>query len=391
MTPARLGQLIVVVVGAAASLYRGAITPPRSSYEVHEPRPAISDGSGIRVLGDALSVSSGATPRVHSVSAVELADGRLFAVWYGGTREGARDVSIYSAYFDPRTESWSDERVVISREDTERTVARSVRKLGNPVVFREPKRDGRLWLFYVSVSIGGWSGSAVNVMTSEDEGRSFGPPRRLVTSPFMNVATLVKGAAVPYADGTIALPVYQEFLGKFGEVLRLDQSGQVIEKARLSWGRGLLQPVVVPLDPERAIAFLRRSGRAPRRVHVSRTDDSGASWSPPVPSPLANPDAAVFGLHATSGNLFLAFNDSETNRENLSLAVSTDGGMTWEIAHVFEPPRDAVNAVSSEARFGYPWLVESRAEPGRFHLLCTWNRTNIVHVRFEEASSGESR
>ncbi|WP_206323709.1 exo-alpha-sialidase, partial [Pseudomonas viridiflava] len=92
-----------------------------------------------------------------------------------------------------------------------------IRKLGNPVIALAP--DKRLWLFYVSVSVGGWAGSTVNAMVSSDMGANWSPPRQLVTSPFLNISTLVRAAPVFHADGSIGLPVYHEFLGKFAEYL----------------------------------------------------------------------------------------------------------------------------------------------------------------------------
>ena len=106
--------------------------------------------------------------------------------------------------------------------------------------------DGTLWLFYVSVSLGGWAGSSITMMTSDDDGASWNTPRRLVTSPFINISTLVKGAPFLYADGTMGLPVYHEFVSKFAEILRLDKTGKVIDKQRLAaGGQGTLQPVVL--------------------------------------------------------------------------------------------------------------------------------------------------
>jgi len=43
-----------------------------------------------------------------------------------------------------------------------------------------------------------------------------GPARRLVSSPFFNLSTMVRGEPVQYADGTIGLPIYQNLLGSFG-------------------------------------------------------------------------------------------------------------------------------------------------------------------------------
>ena len=165
-----------------------------------------------------------------------------------------------------------------------------------------------------------------------------GPARRLVTSPFLNISTLVRGPAVLHGDGSLGLPVYHEFLGKFGEYLRIDGDGRVVDKARMSSGYSSLQPVVVPLAPERALGLLRQSGTSSPRVLTVESRDAGASWSEMTATPLANPDAAVAALRMSSGELLIAFNDSETDRSNLSLAISGDDGDSWELVHVLEPP-----------------------------------------------------
>ena len=97
--------------------------------------------------------------------------------------------------------------------------------------------DGeKLHLWFVSVAIGGWAGSTLNHSVSGDGGRTWTPPIRLQTSPFLNISTLVRNGLVPYADGTLAFPVYHEFISKFAELLRLDAYGQVLDKQRLTPG-----------------------------------------------------------------------------------------------------------------------------------------------------------
>ena len=187
---------------------------------------------------------------VHAASLVELGDGRIRAFWFAGTREGAQDVQIRSAVFDPAKEAWGPEVRVEDREHTQRGLLRYVKKLGNPVALRAP--DGKLWLFYVTVSLGGWAGSSVSAITSIDDGASWGAPRRLITSPFINISTLVKGTPFLYADGTMGLPAYHEFIGKFAELLRIDASGHVIDKQRLSAGKTTIQPVMLIESPQQA-------------------------------------------------------------------------------------------------------------------------------------------
>ena len=81
-------------------------------------------------------VSNRKLVRNHAASLVELGDGKIRAFWYAGTDEGTQDVTIQTAVFDPGTGNWSSERMVASRETTQRALFRYVKKLGNPMVGR---------------------------------------------------------------------------------------------------------------------------------------------------------------------------------------------------------------------------------------------------------------
>ena len=375
----RIAWLVATISAFGFALSRVS-TLPHAAFDIDATKRPVASAEAVPVF-ETRFASSGATPSVHSATAVELTDGRIRAFWYGGSREGATDVAIYTSLFtlfDDERGEWSREVVVTTRAATQADVRRYIKKLGNPVVSRD--RDNRLWLFYVSVSVGGWSGSAINFRVSEDEGESWSVARRLVTSPFLNISTLVRGPAVRYADGTQGVPVYHELLGKFGEYIRLDREGRVLDKARMSSGYSSLQPVVVPLDTVRAVGLMRKSGNSPPRVLSVETGDAGSSWSAITPTPLANPDAAIAALRTSSGELLVVFNDSEHDRGNLSLALSENDGGSWEVVHVFEPPPLVDDA---SARFAYPWLLEST--DGELHLLYTWDRDRIVHVRFNRA------
>ena len=322
--------------------------------------------------------SSGRTRRVHSVTTVELSGGKLRAFWYGGSREDAKEVAIHSSSFNPIDGLWSREKTVVTRENTQAALRRYIRKLGNPVAWRDG--SDRLWLFYVSVSIGGWSGSSINVIFSEDEGHTWSDPKRLVTSPFLNVSTLVKGPVISFANGTIGLPVYHEFLGKFGELLLLDSEANVTGKIRLSWGRSSLQPVIVPYNRLEAVGLMLYSGAKPRRILSFRTTDGGIHWSAPWKTNLPNPNAAVAAIRTASGEFLLVFNNSEEDRKNLTLAISHDKGETWQNLYTFETP---TGSHEGEPRFAYPWLLQ--AQDGNYHLLYTWNRRRIKHIQFNDA------
>ena len=370
--------LLVAVVSTFGGLGFRSFTAPAPGGFALAPTVTRAAASATPLYRPQLLPNS-AERSVHSATAAEISGGRLRAFWYGGSREGAADVAIYTSVYSPADGTWSPERAVVTREAAQRHLQRYLRKLGNPVAGRD--RNGRLLLFFVSVTVGGWAGSAINLMASEDEGETWSAPRRLVASPFFNISTLVRGAPVQFADGTIGLPVYHEMLGKFGELLRLDAEGHAIGKTRLSWGRSSLQPVIVPRSDTEAVGFMRYAGSPPNRVLMIRTTDGGATWTAPVKTALPNPNAAVGGVLLANGSLLLALNHAEENRESLSLASSTDFGDSWRIAHEVEG--DSSSPQPPVREYSYPWIMQDGA--GDVHLLYTWGRTRIKHVRFNPA------
>jgi len=137
---------------------------------------------------------------------------------------------------------------------------------------------------------------------------------------------------------------------------------------------------------------------------------------------LSNPDAALSGVVLDDGRVLVVLNDIESGRDRLSLVASRDGGGTWKTVITLEdqnglrgrPPdrarylettealaRDSDPTVpnpASHARaaavqmcrgagcgfeFSYPYLIQAR--DGEFHLVYTWNRSFIKHVRFNRA------
>lgn len=378
--PVRLDRAASLWLAAIGIVFGGlcvrlAGMPPPALFAVPDlPAPATGDVPHYR----AQNVSSGATRFAHAPTAVELADGRLRAFWFGGSREGATDAAVYSATFSPDSGTWGGEAAVVTPAMLQRDLNRLVRKVGNPVVARDA--HNRLWLFLVSVAVGGWSGSAINVLVSDDDGATWGRARRLITSPFFNLSTLVKGPAFLYADGSLGLPVYHELIGKFGELLRISPAGELLGKQRLSAGRHSLQPVVVPGTPTEAIGFMRYAGDPPNRVLAFETVDAGRHWSAPVKTELPNPNAAVDALRLEDGALLLAFNNTESNRDDLSLAYSRDG-RTWRVIHRVEHAAPSADGKTTE--FSYPRLLRTR--DGTFHLLYSVGKGAVRHVRFNGA------
>lgn len=313
-------------------------------------------------------------PMSHVASICELPDGALAVAWYAGSREGAGDVAIYLSSRQATDAAWSSPRPIVTRESASRDLNRYVKKVGNPLLFADT--SGTLWLVYVTVAVGGWSGSSLNVAISADRGATWTVGQRLTLSPFFNVAELVKNAPVPLDDRGWAVPMYHELVSTFAEVLWLHETnGEIVAtKSRMSAGWFGYQPALTQLSAGRALAILRDDG-ATRALSIARTEDAGRSWSQPEGLTLPNPDSGLDGIRLQDGRLLLAFNDSTTGRENLRLAMSSDEGRTWT--------RIATLAEEAGADFSYPFLMQTRN--GDVHAVYTWHRKAIKHVVFNVA------
>ena len=396
--------------------------PPASAL-----RPSQHSADGHLIL-DAQFVSSAPGQAVHAASMVELSSGNLRAVWFSGSKEGARDVTVQTAVMDAATLQWGAESTLFERHQIERGLWRYVKKVGNPVIARAP--DGALWLWMVNVSLGGWAGSAITWSRSTNEGISWSQPRRLVTSPFLNISTLVKGAPFTLADGQIALPVYHEFITKLGEILRIDAQGRVVDKVRIPGSQTSLQPVVLVTGSESADVYM-RSGNA-KALMASTTDDAGKTWSTTRTTSWPNPDASVAGVVTRNGVQWLALNPTTNHRQILALLRAEsrtesrpdkkghfEGASQWIVESSATPvtrlsvedyervlgrelaasgvAQNQISAYVASARrqlcgpqscwleFSYPYLLQSR--DGYLHLIYTWHRTRIKHIRLDPLQS----
>ena len=366
-------------------------------------------------------VSSNPGQAVHAPSVVELNNGSLRAVWFSGSREGAKDVTIQTAVMNLASQRWEAETTLLNRAQLERGMRRYVKKIGNPVIARAP--DGSLHIWVVNVSLGGWAGSAITWARSVDEGVTWSTPKRLVTSPFLNISTLVKGAPVAMADGSVSLPVYHEFITKFGEVLHINAQGQVTGKTRIPGSRTSLQPVVLVASAVQATAYMRASQGG--KVVASSTTDAGKTWAQAAAIDLPNPGSALAGLVSSSGEKWLALNPAAAGRQSLALfkassasgfdstqplfiegsggsqsAVGTlpiadhaallgrelkaQGASDADVqAYVASTARQLCGQAACVQEFSYPFLLETKG--GSLHLVYTWHRSRIKHVRLGSA------
>ena len=330
-------------------------------------------------------------PSVHAASVIPLKDGNWRAFWFAGSREGAADVVILSATWDSVIKQWGPASVVLDREGAQAGLGRYIAKLGNPVPMRNI--NGQLQLYVVAVSIGGWAGSSISVMHSDDDGVTWSGPKRLITTPLLNLSTLVKGSGFLFADGTMGIPVYHEWIGKYGELIRLDPTGQMLDKRRMTSGRGTLQPIVFIDDAKHASAYFRQARRTgPKQIPVSHTASAGERWELAPDLGLANPNAAITGVELSDRTRLMVFNDLEHGRHRLVLAAAwpnpakADSSQSaksnyspWKTIAVLED--ETASTTNPKEEFSYPYM--SLNQQGQVLLVYTWNRKRIKSILWD--------
>jgi len=312
-------------------------------------------------------------PSVHAATLVDSPTNGLSAYWWGGSREGGKDVKIFQSHWNPGKRTWQETKPIISVESARSGIG-YIKKLGNVVGIED--NAGLRSLFYVSVSLGGWSGSALNMVQSQDGGKSWSEPKRLVTSPFFNVSTLVRTRPFFYEDGDFGIPAYHEFVGKFAEILRVNAQGEVVGKFRVSKGRRALQPAIAISNTQSAETYMRNSVRG-GQVLRSITEDGGTSWTTPQDTNVPNPDSAVAVLRHRSGYTLMVANDLHKSRGRLSLLASRDGAQ-WARVYVLEESAEGV-----KGSYSYPSII--RGHRGIYHIVYTWNRQGIRHIWFNDS------
>jgi predicted neuraminidase len=315
---------------------------------------------------------------VHGPSLIETPAG-LLAFWYRATYEGAVDAELVSSRFDGL--HWSPTTVVTNSRTVTHDAGLAIKSLANPVPFRRSPNE--IWLFFAASRLSGWATCEIMLMRSFDNGRTWGPAKRLYASPFLNMSHLTKALPIRLSDDRIALPAYHEMDSKYPVMLILNGDGRVIDRRRMGNGGEVgYQPSIVVTSPTTAIAFVRRlKSSYPQRILISRTADAGQTWTPPEPTDLPNPSGPIAAIRYDDTRILLAFNDDPETERDIKLAFSNlDGTILRRIGTIAQK-----NDRLEHDAVAYPFLIES--EPGQFDVVFSRPRPPraIDHVRISSA------
>ncbi len=291
----------------------------------------------------------------------------VVAAWFGGSEEGADDVSIWLSRLV--NGEWTAPVVVADgRQPDGRRFP-----CWNPVL--APWPDQTLRLFYkVGPSPARWWGM---MSVSRDGGKSWSPGTRLpegILGPVKNKPVrlsngiILSGSSTESPDGDSRWRIHFELTADTGRtwtvIAPLPSSGPEIDA---------IQPTILVHPGGRLQALGRtRSGF----IFESWSIDGGMHWSPLALTRLPNPNAGIDAVSLRDGRHLLVYNNTTRGRTPLSVAVSTDG-RSWS---------DALTLESGPGEFSYPAVIQ--AGDGLVHITYTWNRQRIRHVVLDAARLG---
>ncbi len=302
-------------------------------------------------------------PNCHASTLVEGPKGLLCA-WFGGTREGARDVGIWlSRYENGR---WSTPVEIATGHQPDGTRL----PCWNPVLFR-PRNQNVVFLFYkVGPSPSSWWGM---VMRSEDGGLTWSTPEKLPDG----ILGPIKNKLVQLDDRTWLCPSSKESPNRPSQwsvfFERTSDGGKTWESVEVPSGAvplNAIQPTVFVAEEHTLVSLGRtREGR----LFWTFSADGGRTWAPLQRSLLPNPNAGIDGITLRDGRHLIVYNPTTRGRAVLGVAISRDLWL-WEAAVLLE---------NQPGEYSYPAVIQT--SDGLVHITYTWRHERIAHIVLDPA------
>jgi len=314
------------------------------------------------IVGSEFIFESAPFASAHASTIAQTRTG-LVAAWFGGTREGATDVGI-----------WSSRRVG-SVWTAPVEVATGVQQDGtrypcwNPVLFDVPGKQLMLF-FKVGPSPQRWWGM---VQTSVDGGQTWLPARRLpegILGPIKNKPVLLRDGTLLASSSTESPETPSKWRVHFERTSDLG-----VTWATVTPSVSADQPPIDAIQPSvlfHADGRLEAVGRSRSgRVFETWSNDNGRTWTPVSLTSLPNPNSGIDAVTLGDGRQLVVYNHTEQGRSPLNVAISRDG-RSWQAALVLE---------RESGEFSYPAVIQT--SDSRVHISYTWKRLRIKHVTLD--------
>lgn len=281
-------------------------------------------------------------PRNTEGAFVTLKDGRVLFAYTKFTGGGSDHdaATIAARYSSDGGLTWTaTDTTLVGREGTMNAMSVSLLRL----------KDGRIALFYLRKN--SLADCHPFLRYSSDEAVTWSEPISAIAEPGYFV--LNNDRVVQLKSGRLVMPValHAPIDGKYS--LRGVAMTYLSDDAGRTWRRsgslaapaedraGFQEPGVVELKDGRLMMFIRTQLGS---QYLSYSTDRGESWSPAQPSSIASPlSPASIKRVPNSGDLLMVWNDhsavdpsfrstpkSGGKRTPLTMAISRDGGRTWQ-------------------------------------------------------------
>jgi len=327
------------------------------------------------------------TNSVHAVT-IEFWEGHPVFSWFGGSREGAQDVSIYLHNLND-----DGKNIIIGSRDT---VPR-----WNPILF---SHKDRLWLFYKAGTFCDRWQTFINDITDWDNDilereiqetaqvLSAGLNGPVKTRPVEIGESVLCGSAVEtFHDWTSYMEEYKvtdqwEFIERSKPLgVREKEIYQDPFNGRIRISMGIIQPSIWQ-DEDGMHAFFRSSGGLSGIYYskcLSSTSSGTDEWTEPVATNLPNPNSGVDTVYHND-KLYLVSNPDPIMRQPLVIQeIEKVSDSEWKVVDEIVIRED----IEEEDKFGpghcistelsYPYMVENE---GSLHLVYTYGRSRAEYL-----------
>jgi len=317
------------------------------------------------ILVDEFIFDTASFPQSHASTIAETPDG-LIAAWFGGTKEGNKDVCIWTS--KRIKNKWTAPEKVADgvMNDTLRYACY------NPVLYYAANKE--LLLFYkIGPNVAGWSGW---MMRSKDNGKTWSKREALpdgFLGPIKNKPVMVNGVLLcPSSTEKTGWKAHIEYTTDYGKTWTKStdiNDPKIIEA---------IQPSILQYKDGR-LQILCRSRNT--TLNESWSNDKGKTWSEMKASALPNNNSGTDAVTLKDGRQLLVYNHLQPDsgwvkgkgpRTPLNVAISKDG-KKWYAALVLED--------SPISQYSYPSVIQSK--DGMVHIVYTWRREKIKYVKVD--------
>ena len=282
----------------------------------------------------------------HAVDLLELPNGDVLAAWFAGSREGYADISIVISRLASGSSEWTSP--VIVSDDPERSEQ-------NPSLFL--KDDNEIWLVYTAQlsrtaetkpNFSLQCTAEIRVKKSFDNGHTWSKTETL----FSREGSFCRQKIQKLSNGRwvfgnwICFPDDTRNGSNITVVQTSDDEGKTWRGVEIPESRGRVHANILEMEDGHLVALFR--SRFADYVYRSTSDDYGETWTAPVKTELPNNNSSISAIKLQSGAIALVYNPVGFNyrmdktvwpkqRCPVEVAISEDGGITWNYRRIVEP------------------------------------------------------